>query len=227
MKILKEYLFLIVLLASPCLLFIELNYPLLNNLPDHSQYYSQLMQGSYFYLAFTVFYFMIVLFFCYRIYRFYKPRWRVKKAKEVLLKIRQFDTTKSHTGVINYLKKIDPFVFEELLLTCFKEAGCKIKRNRRYTGDGGIDGKVWISGKQHLIQAKRYKGHIKKSHVEEFISLCKRKRRHGLFIHTGRIGRESFSLIQNDPKIANINDKELVELIKDPINLLRSLKEIN
>jgi len=227
MKIFKEYLFLITLLLSPILLFMDINFPVLNSLPDYKVFYHNLISGSYIYIAATCLYFIVLLFFIYRIYRYYKPRWRVKKAKEVLLKIRQFDTTRSHTGVINYLKKIDPFVFEELLLTCFKEAGCKIKRNRRYTGDGGIDGKVWINGKQHLIQAKRYKGHIKKSHVEEFILLCKRKRKHGLFIHTGKIGRESFSLIQNENKIENVNDKELVELIKDPINLLRKLKNIN
>ena len=223
MKIFKEYLFLITLLLSPILLFIDINFPVLNLLPDYKVFYNNLISGSYIYIAATCLYFIVLLFFVYRIYRYYKPRWRVKKAKEVLLKIRQFDTTKSHTGVINYLKKIDPFVFEELLLTCFKEAGCKIKRNRRYTGDGGIDGKVWINGKQHLIQAKRYKGHIKKSHVVDFIKLCKKKRKCGFFIHTGRISRESMALIEKEAKVKNINDEKLVALIKDPISLLKNL----
>lgn len=220
MKVFKEYLFLGLLLFAPALLFVNLNYPLLNNLPDYKVFYNELISGSYFHMAISVFYFMILLFFGYRIYRHYKPRWRVKKARDILFKIRQFDTSKSHTGVLNYLKKIDPFVFEEMLLTCFKEAGCKIKRNRRYTGDGGIDGKVWINGKQHLIQAKRYKGHIKKSHVEEFIKLCQKKRKYGFFIHTGRIGRESHALIENEEKIKNMHDKELISFIISPTSII-------
>ncbi|MEX6059375.1 restriction endonuclease [Enterobacter hormaechei] len=41
---------------------------------------------------------------------------------------------------INYLRKIDPFVFEELLLEGFEAHGFRTIRNKRYTGDGGIDG---------------------------------------------------------------------------------------
>jgi restriction system protein len=225
MKIFKEYLFLIIILLMPFFLFFDINFPILNNLPNYKVFYKELIAGNYFYIVIFSFYIMISVFFIYRIYRYYKPRWRVRKAKEVLLKIRQFNTEKSHLSVLNYLKKIDPFVFEELLLTCFKESGCKIKRNRRYTGDGGIDGKVWINGKQHLIQAKRYSGHIKKSHVEEFITLCKKKRKSGLFIHTGRIGRESLALINNERKIKNIHDGFLIDFIISPKEAIVKIKK--
>lgn len=47
---------------------------------------------------------------------------------------------------IAYLRKIDPFVFEELLLEGFERRGFEVIRNRRYTGDGGIDGRVKIDG---------------------------------------------------------------------------------
>ncbi|HIG4575661.1 TPA: restriction endonuclease, partial [Klebsiella pneumoniae] len=57
---------------------------------------------------------------------------------------------------IAYLRKIDPFVFEELLLEGFERRGFEVIRNRRYTGDGGIDGRVKIDGQTWLIQAKRY-----------------------------------------------------------------------
>ncbi len=39
---------------------------------------------------------------------------------------------------IAYLRKIDPFVFEELLLEGFERRGFEVIRNRRYTGDGGL-----------------------------------------------------------------------------------------
>lgn len=63
MKVFKEYLFLGLLLFAPALLFVNLNYPLLNNLPDYKVFYNELISGSYFHMAISVFYFMILLFF--------------------------------------------------------------------------------------------------------------------------------------------------------------------
>lgn len=48
-----------------------------------------------------------------------------------------------------YLRKIDPFTFEEMILEAYELRGHKVKRNHRYTGDGGIDGKVWLNGELH------------------------------------------------------------------------------
>ncbi|EPO2651139.1 restriction endonuclease, partial [Klebsiella pneumoniae] len=58
---------------------------------------------------------------------------------------------------IAYLRKIDPFTFEELLLEGFESHGFRTIRNKRYTGDGGIDGQVIIGKHRYLIQAKRYR----------------------------------------------------------------------
>ncbi len=58
------------------------------------------------------------------------------------------------------LRKMNPYAFEELLLTCCHEQGWEIERNFRYTRDGGIDGRVTIAGRLYLIQAKRYRGYI-------------------------------------------------------------------
>lgn len=96
---------------------------------------------------------------------------------------------------INYLKKIDPFVFEELLLNAFKERGYKILRNKRYTGDGGIDGIIYDSqNNKILVQAKRYKSYISRRHVEDFRkSVINKKAKKGLFIHTGKTGKATRS----------------------------------
>jgi restriction system protein len=112
-------------------------------------------------------------------------RWRVKAAKKALRRVRRIDNTDQQ---IAYLRKIDPFIFEELVLWVLKDQGHRIKRNKRYTGDGGIDGQVWIKGKRHLVQAKRYSGYIRKSHLTDFDDLCKRRRCKGLFVHTGILG---------------------------------------
>ena len=88
-----------------------------------------------------------------------------------------------------YLRVTNPFVFEEMILSALKQQGHSITRNRRYTGDGGIDGRAKINNKRVLIQAKRYKSHINRQHVIDFVLLCKKYRCYGLFVHTGRTGK--------------------------------------
>lgn len=132
-------------------------------------------------------------------------------SQKVYAKIKSF----SFEGqMINYLRKIDPFVFEEFLLDCFERKGYKVIRNKRYTGDGGIDGKVIIDNQIHLIQAKRYSSHINKQHLFEFISLVESKKAKGLFIHTGRTGKGSKELTYNSSDVKIISGNELIELIK-------------
>lgn len=72
-------------------------------------------------------------------------------------------------------------MFEELLLEGFEAHGFRTIRNKRYTGDGGIDGQVIIGKYRYLIQAKRYRGHIALQHVQEFEKLLKRHNCRGLF----------------------------------------------
>lgn len=97
----------------------------------------------------------------------------IRKGKKVFNKIQTFE---NDGAIFNYLRKIDPFVFEELLLWAFKFKGFKIKRNKRYTGDGGIDGQVFKDNIHYLIQAKRYSGYINKKHLEEFSNVVKKEK---------------------------------------------------
>lgn len=90
-----------------------------------------------------------------------------------------------------FMRRIDPFLFEEVILTALKRAGCRIQRNARYTGDGGIDGQCWIRGEHYLIQVKRYSSHINPRQVNDFVQLCRARRAKGLFIHTGKTGRHA------------------------------------
>ena len=88
-----------------------------------------------------------------------------------------------------YLRKADPYVFEEAVLTAFRRKGFSITRNRRYSGDGGVDGRVAMNGKEYPIQCKRYRDHIDRRHVEDFSRLCLREGNDGYFVHTGRTGK--------------------------------------
>lgn len=113
----------------------------------------------------------------------------IHNSKKIILKINSFPFEGQK---LNYLKKIDPFVFEELLLSAFQNRGYKIKRNTKYTGDGGIDGVVYDKqNNMYLIQAKRYSNYINKEHIKEFGKLLKSKNCKGFFIHTGKTGKGS------------------------------------
>ena len=86
-----------------------------------------------------------------------------------------------------------PFVFEEMLLICFKERDFKVIRNSKHTGDGGIDGIVFNPmGQKILVQAKRYRNAINPQHILDFLIVIKQKKANGgYFIHTGHTGEKS------------------------------------
>jgi restriction system protein len=113
---------------------------------------------------------------------------------------------------ITHLRGVDPFVFEEMILTAIKRQGHKIQRNKRYTGDGGIDGRCTINGQDFLVQAKRYKAHINPQHVIEFAAICKRQNKRGLFVHTGKTGAKSKSVAQNT-NLEMISGQRLLNLL--------------
>ena len=117
--------------------------------------------------------------------------------------------------VLGTLRRIDPFVFEELLLHIFDDDGFTVVRNKRYTGDGGIDGKFYFENDLFLIQAKRYKGQINPHHVVEFCEqVLDTKATLGLFIHTGRTGLPSkqAAVIAQD-HLTLVSGQKLVDLV--------------
>lgn len=119
---------------------------------------------------------------------------------------------------LNYLRKINPYVFEELLLTAFERRGYVIKRNSRYSGDGGLDGQVWINDQRYLIQAKRYARTISPAHVAAFGELVRREGCRGLFVHTGRTGLASRAELARIPEIELLSGQQLLKLLKGECN---------
>ncbi len=113
---------------------------------------------------------------------------------------------------LTHLRSINPFVFEEMILTAIKAQGHSITRNKKYTGDGGIDGRCNINGIDYLVQAKRYKAHINPAHVEEFAQICRKQGKKGLFVHTGKTGAKSKTIAQKT-KIEMISGQRLLNLL--------------
>ncbi|WGV29090.1 restriction endonuclease [Halotia branconii] len=150
-----------------------------------------------------------------------KRLWRKQKnittADTVLAKLHQIiqENREPLPFVLAYLRKIEPFVFEELLLTCFERQGYTIRRNKRYTGDGGVDGCVWLHGEMYLVQAKRYKDSINPVHVEEFGRVIQsRGAVGGYFVHTGRTGDKSRELLRLYPAVQVMSGQKLVDFIE-------------
>lgn len=117
----------------------------------------------------------------------------VKTARAALRKLAAFD----HEGaIIAYLRKINPFVFEELVLCLIERDGALVVRGRSYSGDGGADGSFYWPGRGLCaIQAKRYAKSITPSHARDFKQLCLAKYKGGVFAHTGRTGELSLEAL--------------------------------
>ncbi len=116
-------------------------------------------------------------------------------------------------AAIATLRRLDPYVFEELLLTCCEDQGWEIERSFRYTGDGGVDGRVLIAGSMYLVQAKRYKDYINPQQIEKFRMVIQREgAAGGFFIHTGKTGTLSKQLL-TEFRITLISGQKLVDFV--------------
>lgn len=156
-----------------------------------------------------------------------KPRYKAlhrenqKKAKQLLLKLQQQAHTPSRVFVI--LRHTDFFIFEEILLLCFKQRGFKIQRNVAYTGDGGVDGAFFDRfGHQFLIQAKRYQDTINPHHISEFAEVIQQHRAAGgFFIHTGRTGPLSYQNLT--PSVRLISGEKLLKLLNAKLSKIEEV----
>lgn len=128
---------------------------------------------------------------------------------------------------LGYLQKIDPLVFEELILTAVEDDNLRIQRNLRYTGDGGLDGEVTYRGARVLIQAKRYGAHIQRAHVAAFAALCVTEDSVGLFVHTGRTGEASRGAITDaGGRVLIVSGHRLIEFLTQPGSTREHLEQV-
>lgn len=141
-------------------------------------------------------------------------RWRVRQARRVPRKLRSMRGVMVEARLFAYLRKVEPLVFEELVLCACEEAGFFVVRNRRYSGDGGIDGRIWTPDLGWCaIQAKRYGAHISHTHVADFsATLTRHGFRRGVFIHTGRTGAAAYGHLV-DGRVILVSGQRLIDLL--------------
>lgn len=117
---------------------------------------------------------------------------RIARSRRILATLARFRGQGAGARAFAYLRTVDPHTFEEGVLGSIEAAGFVVLRNRRYTGDGGVDGRMRLPGtfgKALAVQVKRYRSAIKPSHVGDF-ERATRAGGHagGLLVHCGRTG---------------------------------------
>lgn len=145
-------------------------------------------------------------------------RRRIQQGRRTLEKLKAWlacNEPHAEARTFAYLRKIDPLVFEELTLEAFHRAGHRIRRGRRYSGDGGADGYVMHAGRWCPVQCKRYASHINSRHVADFIFVVERCRApRGYFIHTGRTGAQSRETVRDTgTQIVMVSGQRLIDLL--------------
>lgn len=163
------------------------------------------------YIFWIIFVLIFFLVNCLKIYKNIKHINKIRDARRIYKKINAIENP-NEGWLISYLRKIDPYVFEELILYSFKQKGWHIKRNKRYSGDGGIDGRIRKGKEKYIIQAKRYTEYINIEHVKNFIKICRTNKTEGMFIHTGKTGKETKELLKTNPQIKLISGMALYDL---------------
>ena len=145
----------------------------------------------------------------------------IKNAGRVLERIK---TLPGFPQKISYLRKIDPFVFEELLLHAFEDAGFEISRNAKYTGDGGIDGRFCVDGRKFLIQAKRYSSWVSTAHIHQLDALAKKDGSLAVFCHTGKTRKQTLDTYKAHERVMIISGERLVSLVEGDTRLANRLR---
>jgi restriction system protein len=143
-------------------------------------------------------------------------RRRIGASRRVLSTLRSFTGEAGHARAMVYLRTVDPVTYEEIILSSLEDAGALVLRNRRYTGDGGIDGRCWFPGcgwRTVAIQCKRYSASVTPAHAAAFCAPV-RRRGHvgGLYVHCGRTGPASYQALRGSP-VALINGQRLLQLV--------------
>lgn len=173
-------------------------------------YYHPFFTPYKFKLAFILLSIIIFLYLRFKPRKNYRHIRNIEKSKRILLKMNEFEGDYKEARIISYLRKIDPYVFEELLLEALASKGFEVIRNKKYSGDGGIDGKAHFNGQLYYIQAKRYQKYIALKHLDEFQTKVGKDK--GLFVHTGKTGKDTYQKYRYS-NIDIISGQRLIKLL--------------
>lgn len=139
----------------------------------------------------------------------------VRQSRRVLRAVRGFTEPGMGARSLAYLRAVDPLVFEEVVMSALEDAGLLVLRSRRYSGDGGVDGTVWLPERGwYAVQSKRYRHHVCLEHVCAFSQvLASEHFDGGLFVHTGCSGAALYPQMEAGG-IALLSGDRLIRLVR-------------
>lgn len=130
-------------------------------------------------------------------------RRRVRQSRRVLSTLRRFKGPHAAAQAFSYLRQVDPLVFEEVAMSALEDAGALVLRSRRYTGDGGVDGRCWFpwAGLRTIaVQVKRFDAAVTPNDVRDFCAVViDRGYAGGIFVHCGRSGPKTYDALRGRP----------------------------
>ena len=142
----------------------------------------------------------------------------VRQSRRVLRTVRAFKEPRAGGRTLAYLRTIDPLVFEEVVMSALEDAGLPVLRGTHYSGDGGVDGAVWLPGRGwHAVQCKRYRHHVCLAHVCAFgDAIARGSYDGGLFVHTGRSGAALYPPMAA-ARIGLLSGDRLLRLVRERV----------
>lgn len=145
-------------------------------------------------------------------------RRNVRQSRRVLRAVRGFKEPDVGARSLGYLRAVDPLVFEEVVMSALEDAGLLVLRGKRYSGDGGVDGAVWLPGRGwYAVQCKRYRQHVCLAHVCAFGEvIADGGYDGGLFVHTGRSGAALYPQM-DAARIALLSGERLLRLVRERV----------
>lgn len=150
-----------------------------------------------------------------------KHLYHINQAKKIVKKLKVINREpNSAAKIISYLRKINPYVFEELILNVIEDSNIRIIRNTRYSGDGGVDGIFKVKKGKVLIQCKRYSNYISHEDVLRLAKSVKDDKYYlGIFVHTGKTGQGAKEAMLIDKNILFVSGTVLVDLVTGKVNI--------
>lgn len=151
--------------------------------------------------------------------------YRIKKSKQIIKKLKEIALTPHYEGkIINYLRKVNPYVFEEMILSVIEESNIRVYRNASYSGDGGIDGIFKIKQGKVLVQCKRYAKYINAKDVNDLSIKVKTDNYFmGIFAHTGKTGDKSKNIGLQQKNVVFLSGSNLVKILVGKENIKKYL----
>ncbi|MCI0363736.1 MAG: restriction endonuclease [Phycisphaerales bacterium] len=127
---------------------------------------------------------------------------------------------------LDQLKRLDPFLFEDLVLLTYEQLGWSVQSGKR-TGDGGIDGIVMRNGTTLIVQCKRFvRGDVGAPLLRDLLgTVTKHKATGGVLITTSGFSKEARAWCQDLPHIELVDGHRLLVMIRQAFGSASAIPE--